>query len=403
MYRPEHVLRQIRTRYENNWRDWLLSPPDSVSFPLAAPDAETIAREAREVGAWKKEWVAWQAERAALGLRTAQKRTTLGPQEIFTHLDVATVDDLVSIDEEMQRHWHTASARWAQIRQEGGHSAEKTHGRMRRSLPALVSLDPADFTILLRAAAWFREFPASGLTVRQVPVLGMHTKWLKRHRQLVLALLGVDAIPEAADELTEDDLEQSDLDALGLRALPVQVDVIIADRIAQQQLGGLRSVRAPLPEIASLPITPRAVVVVENKESALLVPDRDGVAVIHSLGNHLNVLAEIPWARGADIFYWGDLDRAGFTLLSRARSRLPATQSILMDEEALARYVVLCTVDKTKADPPDPNLTGAEVRTLSSLKTSVEGEHLRLEQERLPADYVRHHLQMAIGGDDQQG
>ena len=77
-------------------------------------------------------------------------------------------------------------------------------------------------------------------------------------------------------------------------------------------------------ECYSQPIHPETVVIVENKESAYLVPDRPRTVIVHSLGNHLNVLDKIGWLPAADQLYWGDLDRAGFTLLSRARARLPA-------------------------------------------------------------------------------
>jgi len=94
--------------------------------------------------------------------------------------------------------------------------------------------------------------------------------------------------------------------------------VILADPADRARVGGLRHLSAPLPEVDALPVHPEAVLIVENKESAYLFPGWPRTVVVHSLGNHLNVLDEIGWLEGAHQLYWGDLDRAGFTLLSRA-------------------------------------------------------------------------------------
>jgi hypothetical protein len=44
------------------------------------------------------------------------------------------------------------------------------------------------------AAAWFRVNSASGLTLRQVPIEGLHAKWLNTHRPLVTALARLDTL-----------------------------------------------------------------------------------------------------------------------------------------------------------------------------------------------------------------
>ena len=207
-------------------------------------------------------------------------------------------------------------------------------------LAQIVDLDEYDFTTLLAATAWFRAHPRSGLTVRRVPVPGMHTKWLARRRALVLACLGaaattvdpagaVDAagFDEDADPL---DIPADDLDALGLRALPAEVSIVLADADLRAAVGGLRQVTAPIDELAALRLHPDAVLVTENKEPAVAWPDTPGLVIIHSLGNHLDALGHLPWIPRERCWYWGDLDRHGLTLLSRVRSAAPRLASLLM-------------------------------------------------------------------------
>lgn len=97
---------------------------------------------------------------------------------------------------------------------------------MRPWLARVVDLDSYDFTTLLAATAWFQAHPRCGLTARSVPVPGMHTKWLARHRGIVLACLGTPTDSSESTESTGDadpaDIPADDLDALGLRPLPAR-------------------------------------------------------------------------------------------------------------------------------------------------------------------------------------
>ncbi|WP_213013449.1 Wadjet anti-phage system protein JetD domain-containing protein [Paractinoplanes toevensis] len=390
------IIELIHTRYRSTWRDWLLRGDEATfSFPLAAPTAQTIARHSDAIGQWLQDWRSWAKAHPAARLRNAQRRTIVGAQEIFTHLDIATINDLVALDHDLADHWRRANARWARLSAlPGGVDAE----RLRPDLPQIVDMDDADFKILLDAVIWFTENPRSGLIIRQVPVLGMHTKWLARNRRHVLACLNITPKPNASAEQPDEELEQSDLDPLGLKALPVHIDVILADPSERALAGGLRHVNAPLPQIDALPIRPETVLIVENKESAYLIPDRPRTVIVHSLGNHLNVLDQIGWLDDARQLYWGDLDRAGFTLLSRARTRLPHLASVLMNPATLAEHQALAVKDETRADPPDPNLTDIETAALTALSTE-HGKYMRLEQERIPSPYVLDQLRRAMDGD----
>lgn len=396
MRTPDQVTDQIRVRYTQNWRDWLLDGTDTpFSFSLGAPSAQVISREFDTVDQWARDWRNWAQSHPTARLRSTTRRTIVGSQAVFTHLDLPTVDDLITLDQDLANHWRRANIRWPQIRTLPG---DALIPRLRPWLQQIVDLADADFEILLNAVAWFAENPRSGLTIRQVPVVGMHTKWLARNRRLVLACLDIHQQPCTGDgDQPDEDLEQDALDPLGLTALPVHVDVILADPADRARVGGLRHLSAPLPEIDTLPIHPETVVIVENKESAYLVPDNPRTVIIHSLGNHLNALDKISWLSTADQLYWGDLDRAGFTLLSRARTRLPRLVSVLMDPKTLDEHRALAVQDETRADPPDPNLTNTETAALSTLSTQHR-TYLRLEQERIPTPFVLDQLHRAMEG-----
>jgi hypothetical protein len=106
-------------------------------------------------------------------------------------------------------------------------------------------------------------------------------------------------------------------------------------------------------ELADLQIRPDAVLIAENKEPALAWSDTTGLVVIHSLGNHLGVFSRLPWIRHDRCWYWGDLDRHGFTLLSRARTMVPQLASLLMALDDTDTYRLL-GVEETSTGMTSP-------------------------------------------------
>ncbi len=227
----------------------------------------------------------------------------------------------------------------------------------------------------------------------------MHTKWLARHRSMVLACLGT---PTGSSESTEPpgdsdpaDIPAADLDALGLRPLPREISIVIADPALRATVGGLRQITAPVDELAGLQIHPDTVLIVENKEPALTWRDTTGLVVIHSLGNHLDVLSRLPWIRHDSCWYWGDLDRHGFTLLSRARTMIPQLESLLMGPGDVETYRPLGVKEKLdRYDQPDSTLTPAEASALAALQLT-DGKYLRTEQERIPVSDAERALEQA--------
>jgi hypothetical protein len=395
------VLTEATSTYQKRWRSWLVDgEPTEIAFSLGAPGAVQIAKDASGVTAWSESWHGWAALRP--GVTIVPKEVPVpswGVQTIPGTVVFGGVDEVADTDPSLAAHWALAISRWALLTERGVSAAA-----VRPALAALLRLSEADFGILVAAADYFRREPRSGLLPRQVPVEGMHTKWLARHRRLVSAVLGHAADPadlDASGDIVEDvgreDLDQDELDELGLRSLPRLVDVILADPTDRIRLAGLHHLRAPEQEIAALPLAPRTVLIVENKESAQIVRDRPGLVVIHSLGNNLAPLALLPWLAGADVVYWGDLDRAGFTLLSRARTLVPGLRSALMDHETLSTHRRLANRENVKNDAPDPTLTAEEQHTLRLLSSDSTGAgFVQLEQERLAGAYVCRALDEAL-------
>jgi hypothetical protein len=394
MRAPEYVLEKAQNRYRSVWRDALLgADPGVYTVALDPPSASAITAHASDVSAWLTRWRQWATQHPDVTLRTRTIRTKFGAQSIHTHLDIPGTAALAGLNPGTASHWQRARARWDQLRHHQPGQA------VRPWLARIVDLDNYDFTTLLSATAWFRGHPRSGLTVRSVPVPGMHTKWLARHRGMVLACLGTPTDSSESLGSTGDadpvDIPTGDLDALGLRPLPREISIVLADPVLRAAVGGLRQITAPVDELARLQIHPDTVLIVENKEPALAWSDTTGLAVIHSLGNHLDVLHCLPWIPHHRCWYWGDLDRHGFTLLSRARTMAPQLASLLMKPGDIETYRLLgVEEDLGRYDQPDSTLTLAEASALAALQLTG-GKYLRTEQERIPISDAEHAFEQA--------
>lgn len=392
MRAPEYVLEKAQNRYRSVWRDALLGvDPGVYTVALDPPSASAITARAGDVSAWLTRWRQWAAQHPDVTLRTRTIRTKFGVQPIHTHLDIPGTAALAGLNPSTASHWQRARARWDQLRY---HQPEQA---VRPWLARIIDLDAYDFTTLLAATTWFRAHPRSGLTVRSVPVPGMHTKWLARHRGMVLACLGTPTDSSESIGSTGDadpvDIPTDDLDALGLRPLPREIGIVLADPVLRAAVGGLRQITAPVDELARLQIHPDTVLIVENKEPALAWGETAGLAVIHSLGNHLDVLHCLPWIPHSRCWYWGDLDRHGFTLLSRARTMVPQLASLLMEPGDIETYWPLgVEEDLDRYDQPDSTLTMAEASALAALQL-IGGKYLRTEQERIPISDAVHALE----------
>ncbi len=60
-------------------------------------------------------WRTWSQALPAARLRSVTLRTVVRAQEVFTHLDLQTVDDLVVLDVGLADHWRQANVRWSRI------------------------------------------------------------------------------------------------------------------------------------------------------------------------------------------------------------------------------------------------------------------------------------------------
>lgn len=373
---PEYVRTLLQRRYANQQKSWLIGEGQwPLSVALGLPTEKDVTADPTGVRRWVQAWGDWSSGGSVSWMSRQWGR--LGTQQLPASLALATPREVaaavgdISRWEQVELRYQSITGRWPQL------SGPAVVGKL---FNVLAEYDDADFRRLFALLDWLERNPASGLMVRQLPVEGLDTKWLEKRKGLVADLVR---------QLRSDILEGDFYSVCGLRRQPNRARLRILCPMLRRSVGGLCDLEAPTEELATLNLVPSTVLIVENLETGLALPDLPGVVAFMGLGNAVSTLAQLPWIREARGIYWGDIDTHGFAILNAARGVMPAVASLLMDEHTLMAYRRLCVEEPVQSSLRElPLLTESERSVFEGLITGRWGPRLRLEQERIPWDYA---------------
>jgi hypothetical protein len=357
------VKAAARRRYDRDHRAWAARLADArLEVPLHPPTEASALLDTRAAVDWVTSWraspltVVWETRRwANLGAQEVPVRCVLdSPEAIATAAGTSM---------EWRRLDARATAlrdRWIDAAPAALASAIRTSARM------LLALSEADLQRFRAVLEWVAVHPTSGWYVRQLPIRGVDGKWIEQHgglvRTFVSALTGTPS--------------------LGLRENPSLIRVRFLDPALAP--GGLRDLAAPASELARLDLLPRVVLVFENLESVIAMPDLEGAVVVHGSGYAVDRLRGIPWIRDGRVVYWGDIDSHGFAILDRLRAHVDEVTSVLMDARTLSDHLDLAGDEPSPTRAAFTRLTADEDAVLAAVRNGDR----RLEQERIEWGYA---------------
>ena len=381
---PDQHKTALERRCENQYRHWFVGEGAwPLTFSLGPPTEDDAMGHPAAVREWAAAWTVY----AGPGTVTWEDRTwpRRGKERIPVSIGYAD-PRVVFAALLMAARWDRATAhaaclveRWPQL---------KDCAALGRHFDELAGCSTADMQRLLALLAWLRAHPGSGLFLRQIPLEGVDTKWFEARKTIVLSMMA--AITGADPGL--------DLYAVcGLKRPGFRLRMRILCPALRRQLAGLGDIESPLDELAGMSLRPRRVLVIENQQTALALPDLEGTVVFMRLGKAVTTLAGISWIRDADVLYWGDIDTHGFDCLDSARSVLPQLRSILMDRDTLLGHRALWVEEPVQEAATLEHLVPAELALLDELRGGTHGKLVRLEQERLALDECLVHIRKAFG------
>jgi hypothetical protein len=349
-----------------------LKAPWPWSIPLGRALSTEIAAEFGQHVRALQMWRVWATEQG-IQLHEQARRIEGAPQWLPKSVEVPDLDTASAV---AAKGWpqKLAIARTRSAELLRKFPAVTTDGDLARALRKVVELSDLDFEILCRVAQWFRTHPreaASGLTPRQVPLEGVHAKWLNKNQGLVRTLAGLN------------DLELS-------VGHPPRVHFTYLDPI-HLSAGRRRHDSFSVGDSIELPYQPSVVIISENKDTAIgFPPVPDGISV-EGAGTGGGTIAAVTWIRRAPlVVYWGDMDADGLRILNEFRTAGVPAVSILMDIDTYRTYQRYGTNHSPNGQPlrvterkTMPHLRDGELE-LYNLLTSGSAPVLRVEQERIP-------------------
>lgn len=370
------VRTELDRKLNAHWHTWIAGAPATADaaaesrWPLAVvlgrPDRAGLKE---SFSSLNRDAISWRDLAAAqeLQLRWANRVVSGTTQSLPTHVGLPDLDAAARLAEagwplRLQR----ARRRWQRLQERFGPAATA------KELRYTDQLDDPTFETLLTAAEWFQRNDATGMTPRQVPLPGVHGKWLNQHHACLQALSGKPS--------------------LGLTSRPSRVLFRYLDP-QHVAAGGRRYDSHTLGDASDIAYRPEIVVICENKDTALLFPDLQGGVSIFGNGDAASrQLPQLPWlAEVPVIYYWGDIDADGFECLHSLRAAGIRADSVLMDWATYETYEPY----GSWTGPDDKPLTGTGGRELTNLTSSEANLYHRLvdpawtrvrriEQERIP-------------------
>ncbi len=201
-----------------------------------------------------------------------------------------------------------------------------------QKVPHRVAVIPEDWPAILKVCRYFQANPAPRLYARQLPI-GVHTKFIdKNHailRDLLDALLGEKVNGQA----------ESFESRFHLLETEPTVRFRFLDGNLRDSYGfALADVSAPLSQVRDLTFSNARCLVVENLMIFLTLPQVPNTLAIYGGGKASALLSGIPWLKGCQVYYWGDIDDPGYRMLSKLRREGMTVESLFMDEDTWRQF-----------------------------------------------------------------
>ncbi|MFZ1547668.1 MAG: DUF3322 domain-containing protein [Candidatus Nitrotoga sp.] len=288
-----------------------------------------------------------------------------------------------------------------------------------RPMRALELAD--EWSRLLAIVAWMQTHPRPDVYLRQVDIPNVHSKFIEAYRGVLTELFDRVLDPETID-FTATGASGFAM-RYGFRDKPLRIRFRLLDPKATLN----KSVRVELVEtnttqINSLKIASTGsartegliqnfpnqilsthgqditldaasfaqlnplvsqVFIIENEINFLAFPLLNESFVIFGAGYGFEMWRHANWLSRCRIYYWGDIDTHGFSILDQLRNQFAHVESLLMDRATLLKFEPLWGEEEKQTLRDLPRLNPEELSLYNDLRDNRIRKNIRLEQERI--------------------
>ena len=391
---PDEITKYLRERFDRDYSAWARQQGTwPMRIGLHPPTTAQRSAEPVACHTWADQWRAYKGPGV---VEYASARFPTGTHPMPKALVLRHPRDVAAAHPSTALTWQRCGYRLTALQRTFPQA--RFTGIIRR----ITDLDDRDYQRLVNTVTWLRVNPASGMLLRQLPIEGIDTKWLSRHAQLILALLGdsdhspapdadqpVTAPADAATARAARTARSTRPDPGG-SARPIPARPARRDASPGRQRRRPEQVGAPAPHGRD-----------PGEQGDRLRHHRrpPGTIVLHGQGFSVACYARVGWVRSArTVIYWGDIDAPGLQFVNDLRGHGITVSTILMDAATLHRFRHLAADGAGPQRSTLPNLTDTEQELYVYLAeyAATHGTGLLVEQERIPWQYAYHALTTAM-------
>ena len=318
---------------------------------------------------------------------------SLDQQDIPTHLiisDISSLAFLLGNNEEQQlRKWQSKidyifDSLQAEF-EKYDYASNKSFGSRElfkaliNHLETLDKFEEADLKLLVKLIPQLNKGMGKGCYLRALPVTFVDTKFIEKNLRIVESLTTV-VIDRAVKEvglLTWLHCKKKPKDWLLIKPLCEKTVML---------LGGVSLLRLSSDTLLEFELPANNILVIENEQSCLALNNIPDTIAVSGGGKNVAWM-EAGWLFEKNVGYWGDIDSEGFSILSNARSKLSSITPLMMDSETVEIYQDRMVAEPNSVSKVPIALTEEELSLFKKLRAKHYA-NTRLEQERLPMDYV---------------
>ncbi len=225
---------------------------------------------------------------------------------------------------------------------------------------------------ILEIKNFFVKFPKPNIYIRELPIIGIDTKFIEKHKRLIDKILM---------EVCEYDKNIKTLGNFGFEKKYFLKYPKNRIRFKNTDWNDIEINMEDLDKFKE-----KKLFIVENLQTYLAMPIIEDYLVVFGKGFQVASFENHNY----EIIYWSDIDKAGFSMLGMVRS-FAKTKSFLMDLNTFKKFENLAVEDNEK-QYSNLNLTDEEKECFEYIKS----KNKRLEQERIPFWYVKEKLEKFI-------
>ena len=211
---------------------------------------------------------------------------------------------------------------------------------------------------------FFKNNPKPNIYIRELPIIGVDTKFIQTHKKIIDKILM---------QVCEYDKNITSLANYGFEKKYFLKYPKERIRLKNKEWDDIEINIDDLKKFNE-----KKLFIIENLQTYLAFPRVKDYLVVYGGGFKAGVLKGLEY----EAIYWGDIDKAGFAILSMVRGYMN-TKSFLMDLKTFKQFEDLSVLDNVQ-NYNGLNLTSEEFECLNYIKKVNK----RLEQERIPFDYV---------------